>query len=217
MTLREEIQKRFEAMYQRKQIPWLRAEVPMAVVTFADRAAGAFPGGKLLDLGCGNGWLANYLAGRGFVVEGIDSAPTAIREAEALAHPDTRFTCGDALDLPYEDSSFDIVFDRGLLHHVPVDLWGQYEHEVARVLKPGGLFYLSVFSAHSNKDGHAHEGERGHEKTDPSGFRSYDHYFDPATFGHIFGSSFEEIASEEEVRESADGSLMLSLTMQKRT
>ena len=47
---------------------------------------------------------------------------------------------GEATELAAGDAAFDAVFDFGILHHVPD--WQRAVKEIARVLKPGGLFYF---------------------------------------------------------------------------
>jgi 2-polyprenyl-6-hydroxyphenyl methylase / 3-demethylubiquinone-9 3-methyltransferase len=99
----------------------------------------------VLDLGCGGGLLANYLAERGHRVTGIDT--TAENLAVAWAHDHTgtvRYERGDACALPYPDASFDVVCAMDLLEHVeqPQQLIG----EAARVLRPGGLLCFHTFN-----------------------------------------------------------------------
>ncbi len=84
-------------------------------------------------------------------VWGIDSSPTAIDEAKEMAKgaglkEHCHFQLGDALDLPYEDSFFDVLLDRGLLHHILPENRKLYFENILRVLKPKSLVYLSVFS-----------------------------------------------------------------------
>jgi ubiquinone/menaquinone biosynthesis C-methylase UbiE len=50
---------------------------------------------------------------------------------------------GDALTLPYRDGVLDAVFGFGVLHHVPD--WRGSVREIARVLKPGGIYCLEEF------------------------------------------------------------------------
>ncbi len=50
---------------------------------------------------------------------------------------------GDALTLPYRDGVLDAVFGFGVLHHLPD--WRAGLREIARVLKPGGIYFLEEF------------------------------------------------------------------------
>jgi 2-polyprenyl-6-hydroxyphenyl methylase/3-demethylubiquinone-9 3-methyltransferase len=103
------------------------------------------PQQRVLDLGCGAGFLANHLAAQGHRVTGLDTTAEAL--AVARAHDVTRtatYELGDATRLPYPDASFDVVCALDLLEHVddPVRLIA----EVGRVLRPGGLFFFHTFN-----------------------------------------------------------------------
>jgi len=63
-----------------------------------------------------------------------------------LAHEDLRQ--GSALDIPYADNSFDMVFSHGVLHHIPeID---RAQREIARVQCPGGELVLMVYAKWSS-------------------------------------------------------------------
>jgi ubiquinone/menaquinone biosynthesis C-methylase UbiE len=98
----------------------------------------------VLDIGCGIGGPARYLAATfGCEVKGVDLSPAFIDTATYLTvrcglSDRVTFQVGDALHLPFEDATFDTVF----LQHVAMnieDRTGLYE-EVRRVLMPGGRF-----------------------------------------------------------------------------
>lgn len=99
----------------------------------------------ILDYGCGYGRLAGQLAEWGFDnVEGVDVAPNLVARARAQ-RPGARFTVLDApprLDRP--DSSVDLILLFAVLTCLPSDA-GQRKlvAELRRVLRPGGLLYLS--------------------------------------------------------------------------
>lgn len=72
-----------------------------------------------LELGCGSGTNAIYLAERGFMVTAVDFAPTAIKHAEAKARSASaklQFLCDDVTKLEVLREPFDFVFDRGCYH-----------------------------------------------------------------------------------------------------
>ena len=107
-------------------------------------AAGVDPSSRVLDLGCGIGGPARYLAVTfGCKVTGVDLSPTFIEAATYLTGRcglSERVMCrtGDALHLPFEDAAFDVVF----LQHVAMNIEDRAAlySEVRRVLTPGGRF-----------------------------------------------------------------------------
>ncbi len=99
---------------------------------------------RLLDIGCGTGYLVGVAASRypdADQLHGIDPAPSMIELAASSAHDERmRFAVGVAERLPYPDHSFDLVvsttsFDHWRDQHVGVQ-------ECARVLVPGGRLVL---------------------------------------------------------------------------
>ncbi len=109
-------------------------------------AAGSWPtGAAALDVGCGAGREAIFLAGQGFQVTGVDLSEEALRiardrAAEAGVH--VEWKKGNALELPLPDASVDLVNDRGCFHIIGEEDRPRYAAEVARVLKPGGRVLL---------------------------------------------------------------------------
>jgi 2-polyprenyl-6-hydroxyphenyl methylase/3-demethylubiquinone-9 3-methyltransferase len=104
-------------------------------------------GKKVLDLGCAGGFMAEALDERGAIVTGIDPAEEAIAAARAHARQTARniqYDIGVGEALPYEDGSFDAVVCVDVLEHV-ADL-EKTIGEIARVLKPGGLFLFDTIN-----------------------------------------------------------------------
>ena len=127
---------------------WEAKEIPVELVELAESGQLA-PGSSVLDIGCGAGLEALYLAGRGCKVIGLDSSRQAlaqarIRQAE-LKHSeglDIEWIEGNALSLPVESSSIDWALDRGCLHCIDHEERHRYAKDVGRVLRPGGLLLL---------------------------------------------------------------------------
>jgi 2-polyprenyl-6-hydroxyphenyl methylase/3-demethylubiquinone-9 3-methyltransferase len=99
----------------------------------------------VLDLGCGAGFLSNYLGTRGHRVTGIDTTTENLTVAKL--HDDSRrvaYRQADACALPFPDRSFDVVCAMDLLEHVekPHALIA----EASRVLRPGGRFVFHTFN-----------------------------------------------------------------------
>ncbi|MEX2054570.1 MAG: class I SAM-dependent methyltransferase [Candidatus Andersenbacteria bacterium] len=151
------IQEYFERLYQRGITPWTEHGFEPEISQFADQLLASNPKPTLLDIGCGNGWVSIYFAKRGLRIDGIDSAPTAIADAQEQAEQEevstlAHFQVGDGLELPYHAAAFDAVFDRGFFHHVLPDHYEQYLTGVHRVLKPGGLLSLHAFTTNNHED-----------------------------------------------------------------
>lgn len=107
------------------------------------RAAGIGPTSRVLDLGCGNGAVAAWLARQtGATVTGVDLSAVRIAAARNLAavNPDLRleFTIGSATALPFDDGAFTHVFSQAVLYHVHAREMALAE--VMRVLEPCGIF-----------------------------------------------------------------------------
>lgn len=103
-------------------------------------------GGRVLEIGCGLGRGARLLREEmGFgTVAAFDLEESLVRRAaKSVGEGKTRgisFFVGDAQDLPFPDESFDAVVNFGIIHHV-LD-WRRCVREVARVVRPGGVFYF---------------------------------------------------------------------------
>lgn len=100
---------------------------------------------RVLDIGCGAGFLANDLATRGYHVTGLDaSEPTleVARRHDSTGTVDYRF--GDAYKMQFENATFDVVCAMDFLEHVEKP--ELILREVSRVLKTGGMFFFYTFN-----------------------------------------------------------------------
>jgi len=95
-------------------------------------------GGLVVDVGCGPGHVARYLAGSGATVEGIDLSPAMVAEALA-SNPDLEFRAGDMFALPYERGALAGVVSFYAIVHLRTDELLAPFRELHRVLAPGGL------------------------------------------------------------------------------
>lgn len=99
----------------------------------------------VLELGCGDGVNAVFMASRGCRVTAVDVSPTAIemaREKGRQAGVEVEFVAADVFDLEPTGATYDLVFDRGMLHHLPVFRFEDYKRLVAERLAPAGRFHL---------------------------------------------------------------------------
>jgi O-antigen biosynthesis protein len=100
-------------------------------------------GKEVLDAGCGVGYGTAHLASVALRVVGVDVSADAIEHARArYAAPNTEFVQGDALELPFEDESFDVVCSFETIEHVR-DAEALVA-ELRRVLRRGGTCVLST-------------------------------------------------------------------------
>jgi SAM-dependent methyltransferase len=106
-------------------------------------------GCRVLDIGCGFGWFE--LVALDEEVEEIAAIEPSSRDlATAQAHitdPRVTFQVASATALPFDDCSFDTVVCWEVLEHLPVGTEPQALAEIARVLAPDGVLYLSTPSA----------------------------------------------------------------------
>jgi SAM-dependent methyltransferase len=133
--------------YKQDFIPWDSA-VPEPMLVQAVES-GALPVGRALDVGCGTGITAIWLAQHGYDVLGVDVAPLAIEKARAKLPPglSCRFATIDFLAEKPEGGPFQLVFDRGCFHvfDEPADR-AKLAAQVAAVLPPDGM-WLSLIGS----------------------------------------------------------------------
>lgn len=114
------------------------------------RVWGETPAGQhlsVLDIGCGAGTQSRFWADHGHEYVGVDINEPLIRLARERAQDEgrrARFEVSSATRLPFDNASFDICLLPELLEHI-VD-WQSCLNEAARVLRPGGLMYVSTSS-----------------------------------------------------------------------
>jgi demethylmenaquinone methyltransferase/2-methoxy-6-polyprenyl-1,4-benzoquinol methylase len=115
------------------------------------------PGERALDICCGTGDLAFALQAAGARVVGIDFSPAMLAVARERAKnlPDSnaaaplQFLCADALKIPFDDNSFDVVtVGYGLRN---LSSWERGLEEMARAARPGGRLLVLEFGRPQNK------------------------------------------------------------------
>lgn len=141
MTLRD----RMNRIYREGEVPWDLPEPPDILVELVE--SGRVAPCDAVDLGCGTGNQALWLASLGFRVTAIDLSAEAIAIATGHAKERglaCRFLARDvARDVADLAESFDFAYDWKVLHHVFPAARPLWAGNVHRMLRPGGT-YLSV-------------------------------------------------------------------------
>lgn len=132
--------------YATNDLPWDVGSPDAHLVEFV--AAGRAGPGRALEIGCGTGTNAIWLAGQGFDVLGVDLSPRAIDRAKAKPGAGAcRFEVVDFLRQDPSASGFDFVFDRGCFHtfHTAAAR-ARFAERLAALLAPGGQ-WLSLMGS----------------------------------------------------------------------
>lgn len=100
-------------------------------------------GSKLLDIGCGMGFIIDIAKDYFDYINGVDITPAMINKVNT-EHNNCKISLdlADTASLPFEDNTFDVCTAHALLHHL--DEITPTLKEVFRVLKPGGIFYSDL-------------------------------------------------------------------------
>ncbi len=171
-----------------RPVPFFAAKPDENLVGLVER--GVLGGGRALDLGCGPGRNALYLAGRGFEVDAVDLSPAALAwagERARAAGVRVGFHRGDAFALAGEEFAgpYDLVYDSGCFHHLPPHRRVGYLDLLDRHLAPGGHFALTCFAA----------GAMGSELSDADLYRERRLHgglaYTPAALRHVFAGLSE--------------------------
>jgi len=103
---------------------------------------------RVVDLGCGSGRHTVLLAQRGFDVIGIDNSPTALslsREWLTREELSARLALADMRrPLPFRSGVCDGVISTQVIHHALLDTVRATASEIRRILRPGGVVFVSV-------------------------------------------------------------------------
>ena len=134
-----EVHTRMADSYERE--PHFRPENKAKVRDNLLRVAERTGTSRMLDIGCGTGFVISLLADTFDEIHGIDPTP-AMMEKVDRSRGNIVLHEGVAEELPFEDASFDLVTAYSVLHHLA-------DHrpalaEAARVLRPGGVLYVDL-------------------------------------------------------------------------
>ncbi len=104
----------------------------------------AMPAGRqVLELGCGSGVQSRQLSDLGLEVVGIDISPNMVLEARKRVQK-ANFLVGDIATVRFPSASFDGIYARASLLHIPKELIPKVFEAINKMLKSGGIFYLAV-------------------------------------------------------------------------
>jgi SAM-dependent methyltransferase len=138
----------FEGAYRSGAPPWDIGRPQPAIVRLAQQG---FITGDVIDVGCGTGENALYLASTGLTVVGVDAAPTAIAQAKEKARlrgGGATFLVADALELESLERTFDAAVDCGLFHTFADSDRPRYVQSVHGTLRAGAQLVVLCFSEH---------------------------------------------------------------------
>ena len=170
-----------EAMYEHLaeryasgEVPWDEELPPPEVIDFGL----SLKPGRALDLGCGYGRAAIYLAKLGWEVDGIDIIPAAIAEAAKRADEAgvrLRLHLASVTELHFLAGPYDFALDVGCAHVLSRSDLERYRDQLARLLPSGAIFLIY---------GRLREGEGSDDEGGPAGFEE-------ETFLNLFAEAFD--------------------------
>ena len=111
--------------------------------------------GRVLELGCGPGRNAIYLAKQGCCVDAVDISPESIKWAKERAEEykvNINFICSSIFELSIDAEEYDLVYDAGCFHHIPPHRRMSFLSLISTSLKPGGAFCLTCMGAASPEE-----------------------------------------------------------------
>ncbi|WP_017584693.1 class I SAM-dependent methyltransferase [Nocardiopsis ganjiahuensis] len=142
----EEVHREMRKFYRAGSPPWDTGVTPPELVALVE-GDDALPSGRALELGCGTGTNALYLARHGWEVSAVDMVDLAVERARDRAREagvDVRFEYADAtrldgLDLP---GPYDLYFDLGCYCGIPAHRRDAYAEGLTRRAAPGARFLM---------------------------------------------------------------------------
>ena len=135
--------------------PWDTGVTPPEVYKFLEDKSP----GKALDLGCGTGTNVITIAEHGWLAEGVDYVPRAVRTAKRKARKSSlsdsvKFRVGDVLSPAAFKGEYDLILDIGCFHSFSGENVNRYIENISSRLISGGSFLLYVHLDESSGTGH---------------------------------------------------------------
>jgi SAM-dependent methyltransferase len=149
----------YRFMYLVGFTPWDTGAVPGELIELVE-GDGALPPGRALDLGCGTGTQAVYLAGQGWDVTGIDAISKPLRRARARAQQagvTVDWVQGDVARLSEAGlrPGFDLLLDRGCFHGLNGAERASYADAATELAAPGATLLMMAFARNQVRVGPA--------------------------------------------------------------
>ncbi len=120
-----------------------------------------FPeGGRIIEVGCGNGKTAAALCAAGYRVTAVDFSAEAVEACRRFV-PGAECIKGSLLDLPFPDRSFDGAVLHHVMEHIPLEDLPAASRELARVLVPGSFASVRSFAEGDLRSGTGEPSENG--------------------------------------------------------
>ncbi len=144
----------FNLWYKFGKPPWIINQAQPDLISAVEK--GDICGPTILDVGCGNGDNAIYLASCGFEVTGVDVSAKAIEIAKQKASKavvDVNFKVLDALEIRTLNKKFDTIIDFGLFHNIAGDCRERYVRALSDVCVSKGQFLMLCFSDQAGEYG----------------------------------------------------------------
>ena len=140
-------------------------------------------GGKILEIGCGKGYILKYLQSKGYSnIDGIDLSPEDVEIAKKYVEIDNIY-CADALEeLLRKKGVYDCIIGKDILEHVEKDKIDEFLNSIKNALKPSGRVILQV----PNMDWIMAQHERYMDLTHEVGFTR-------ESFGELLRLYFDEV------------------------
>lgn len=142
-------------MYRMGTPPWDCGIAESELVTLVED--GTIKPCPVLELGCGTGTDAVYLAKKRFEVTAVESSPIALERARARAEREDallRLVLGDVFDFTKDSGPFDFIYDRGFYHSVRQTDLDKFLDMLWRITRPGSMYLvLAGNSGEKTEDG----------------------------------------------------------------
>lgn len=99
---------------------------------------------KALDIGCGTGKYLSYLENNGFIVDGIDSSPTAVEMTKKVSTKSTNIQQADMYEFSYPSNTYNLILSVSTLHHGRKSQVQNAIQQIYKSLTPDGKAFITL-------------------------------------------------------------------------